>query len=61
LSGTNEEEGRRILEQNGIQPGANGWEAAQKIVELTTSPLAGEVAGEAGGWGRTLRVGGGSK
>jgi succinyl-CoA synthetase beta subunit len=35
LSGTNEEEGREILSQNGIQPGANGWEAAQKIVELT--------------------------
>lgn len=34
LSGTNEEEGREILEKNGIQPGANGWEAAQKIVEL---------------------------
>jgi succinyl-CoA synthetase beta subunit len=44
LSGTNEEEGRRILEQNGIQPGANGWEAAQKIVKLTTSPLAGELS-----------------
>jgi succinyl-CoA synthetase beta subunit len=35
LSGTNEEEGRGILEANGIQPGASGWEAAQKIVELT--------------------------
>ncbi len=35
LSGTNEEEGRAILEQNGIEPGASGWEAAQKIVELT--------------------------
>ena len=35
LSGTNEEEGRAILEQNGIAPGASGWEAAQKIVELT--------------------------
>jgi succinyl-CoA synthetase beta subunit len=44
LSGTNEEEGRQILEQNGIQPGANGWEAAQKIVKLTTSPLAGELS-----------------
>jgi succinyl-CoA synthetase beta subunit len=44
LSGTNEEEGRQILEQNGLQPGANGWEAAQKIVELTTSPLAGELS-----------------
>jgi len=49
LSGTNQEEGRRILEQNGIQPGANGWEAAQKIVELVTSPLAGEMARSAGG------------
>jgi succinyl-CoA synthetase beta subunit len=35
LSGTNEEEGRRILEENGIQPGSSAWEAAQKIVELT--------------------------
>jgi succinyl-CoA synthetase beta subunit len=35
LSGTNEEEGRAILEQSGVTPGANGWEAAQKIVELT--------------------------
>ncbi|HKF76344.1 MAG TPA: ADP-forming succinate--CoA ligase subunit beta [Candidatus Dormibacteraeota bacterium] len=35
LSGTNEEEGRAILERSGITPGANGWEAAQKIVELT--------------------------
>ena len=35
LSGTNEEEGREILKENGIEPGANAWEAAQKIVELT--------------------------
>jgi succinyl-CoA synthetase beta subunit len=35
LSGTNEEEGRAILKENGIEPGASGWEAAQKIVELT--------------------------
>ena len=35
LSGTNEEEGREILKQNGIEPGANAWEAATKIVELT--------------------------
>jgi succinyl-CoA synthetase beta subunit len=35
LSGTNEEEGREILRQNGIEPGASGWQAAQKIVELT--------------------------
>ncbi|HUZ88422.1 MAG TPA: ADP-forming succinate--CoA ligase subunit beta [Candidatus Acidoferrales bacterium] len=35
LSGTNEEEGREILKQNGIEPGANGWEAAQRIVALT--------------------------
>jgi succinyl-CoA synthetase beta subunit len=44
LSGTNEEEGRQILEQNGIRPGANGWHAAQKIVELSgvlSSPLVG--------------------
>ncbi|MDQ2923647.1 MAG: ADP-forming succinate--CoA ligase subunit beta [Candidatus Dormibacteraeota bacterium] len=35
LSGTREEEGRKILKENGIEPGANAWEAAQKIVELT--------------------------
>ena len=35
LSGTNEEDGKRILRENGIEPGDNGWEAAQKIVELT--------------------------
>ena len=35
LSGTNEEEGREILRENGISPGASAWEAAQKIVELT--------------------------
>jgi len=35
LSGTNEEEGRAILRDNGIEPGASGWEAARKIVELT--------------------------
>ncbi len=35
LSGTNEEGGRAILKENGIEPGASGWEAAQKIVELT--------------------------
>ena len=35
LSGTNEEEGRAILKENGIEPGASGWQAAQKIVELT--------------------------
>ena len=37
MSGTNEEEGRAILKANGIEPGANAWEAAQKIVELTRS------------------------
>ncbi|HSR24444.1 MAG TPA: ADP-forming succinate--CoA ligase subunit beta [Candidatus Eisenbacteria bacterium] len=35
LSGTNEEEGREILKQSGIEPGAGGWEAARRIVELT--------------------------
>jgi succinyl-CoA synthetase beta subunit len=37
MSGTREEEGRAILKANGIEPGANAWEAAQKIVELTRS------------------------
>ena len=35
MSGTREEEGRKILKENGIEPGVSGWEAAQKIVELT--------------------------
>src|SRR5712664_590495 len=35
LSGTREEEGRAILRQHGIEPGASAWEAAQKIVALT--------------------------
>jgi succinyl-CoA synthetase beta subunit len=35
LSGTNQEEGRAVLERSGIEPGASAWEAAQKIVELT--------------------------
>jgi succinyl-CoA synthetase beta subunit len=35
MSGTREEEGRQILRQNGIEPGASAWEAAKKIVELT--------------------------
>jgi succinyl-CoA synthetase beta subunit len=38
MSGTREEEGRAILKENGIEPGVNAWEAAQKIVELTRSP-----------------------
>ena len=53
LSGTRADEGRKILKENGIEPGANAWEAAQKIVELTqvTSPLAGEVPRSGGGEG----------
>jgi succinyl-CoA synthetase beta subunit len=35
LSGTNQEEGREILKQSGIEPGTSAWDAAQKIVELT--------------------------
>ncbi len=35
LSGTNETEGREILRSSGIEPGASGWEAAKKIVEMT--------------------------
>jgi succinyl-CoA synthetase beta subunit len=34
LSGTRADEGRKILKENGIEPGASAWEAAQKIVEL---------------------------
>jgi succinyl-CoA synthetase beta subunit len=40
LSGTNQEEGREILQKNGIEPGASGWEAAQKIVALTRTEVA---------------------
>jgi succinyl-CoA synthetase beta subunit len=39
LSGTREEEGRKILRANGIEPGVSGWEAAKKIVELTRSAV----------------------
>jgi succinyl-CoA synthetase beta subunit len=39
LSGTNEEEGRAILKEHGIEPGSNGWEAAKKIVELTRTAV----------------------
>jgi succinyl-CoA synthetase beta subunit len=38
MSGTHEEEGRQILKENGIEPGASAWEAAQKIVALTREP-----------------------
>ncbi len=37
LSGTREEEGRAILREHEIEPGASAWEAAQKIVQLTRS------------------------
>jgi succinyl-CoA synthetase beta subunit len=40
LSGTNEEEGRQILKEHGIEPGASAWEAAQKIVELSKAGVA---------------------
>jgi succinyl-CoA synthetase beta subunit len=48
MSGTRQEEGRAILKQSGIEPGVSGWEAAKKIVELS-SPRSGEVARRAGG------------
>ena len=41
LSGTREEEGRAILKENGIEPGVSGWEAAKKVVEVTSSPIGG--------------------
>jgi succinyl-CoA synthetase beta subunit len=40
LSGTRMEEGREILLHNGIEPGVSAWEAAQKIVELTSPSAA---------------------
>ncbi len=48
LSGTNQEEGREILKRNGIEPGVNAWEAAQKIVELS-SPVVGRSGPKARG------------
>jgi succinyl-CoA synthetase beta subunit len=45
LSGTRAEEGREILKKNGIEPGVSAWEAAQKIVELT-SRLVGKSAAQ---------------
>ena len=51
LSGTREEEGREILRENGIEPGVSGWEAAKKIVELTSatsSPLVGKYPAKPG-------------
>src|SRR4029077_16179967 len=44
LSGTREEEGRAILREHGIEPGVSAWEAAQKIVELTSPRTAGVPA-----------------
>jgi succinyl-CoA synthetase beta subunit len=44
MSGTREEEGREILRQNGIEPGASAWEAAEKIVELTGARVPTRVA-----------------
>ena len=40
MSGTNEEEGREILRQNGIEPGVSAWEAAEKIVAMTGTGVA---------------------
>ena len=51
MSGTREEEGREILKQNGIEPGVSGWEAAKKIVELST-PLVGKPGSKSGGGSR---------
>ena len=51
MSGTREEEGREILKQNGIEPGVSGWEAAKKIVELST-PLVGKPGSKGGGGSR---------
>lgn len=51
LSGTRAEEGRVILKENGIEPGVSAWEAAQKIVQLTSSgptPLRDLPAGRGG-------------
>jgi len=35
MTGTREEEGRRLLQEAGIVPGISAVEAARKIVELT--------------------------
>src|SRR2546430_14688920 len=47
LSGTRMEEGREILQKNGIEPGVSAWEAAQKIVEVS-SPLVGKSPSKTG-------------
>src|SRR5438045_4436110 len=47
LSGTRMEEGREILQKNGIEPGVSAWEAAQKIVEVS-SPLVGRSPSKTG-------------
>ncbi len=55
LSGTRQEEGREILKLNGIEPGVNAWEAAQKIVQLakadapTTAAARPSLPGKRGG------------
>src|SRR2546421_7551851 len=47
MSGTRMEEGREILQKNGIEPGVSAWEAAQKIVEVS-SPLVGKSPSKTG-------------
>ena len=47
LSGTRMEEGREILQKNGIEPGVSAWEAAKKIVEVS-SPLVGKSPSKTG-------------
>jgi succinyl-CoA synthetase beta subunit len=50
LSGTRMEEGREILQKNGIEPGVSAWEAAQKIVQLTSpSPATPDLPAKRGG------------
>ena len=49
MSGTHELEGREILKQNGIEPGASGWEAAKRIVELTRAVPTPALPPERGG------------
>ena len=50
LSGTRMEEGREILHRNGIEPGVSAWEAAQKIVQLTSpSPATPDLPAKRGG------------
>jgi succinyl-CoA synthetase beta subunit len=45
MTGTREEEGRRLLQEAGIVPGISAVDAARRIVELTRQGADGSLAG----------------